>query len=115
MASDLEKMGKDHRKAEEDYLENQQRMFEVRRIQRDGINSVEELLLYVTDVIASVKHSEDLARQNDNGIVYSEAIGIRREMEKLLNLVLMDGTALKSIDGTEEAHRANNKGDEAYQ
>lgn len=114
LETDLEKMNKDRRKAEEEYLDSQQQMLEVRRIQRDGISNVEELILYVTNVIESVKHSEDLARQHDNHIVYSEAVGIRREMEKFLNLVFKDGTAVESIDGTEEAHRANNEGKEGY-
>ena len=114
MTSDLEKMGKDRRKAEEAYLENQQRILEVQRIQRDGINTIEELLLYITNVIESVKHSEDLARQNDNNIVYSEAIGIRREMEKLLILIFGGGAKEETTDGTEEAHRTNNNGEEGY-
>lgn len=117
MESDLDKMNKDRRKAEEAYLESQQIMLEIRRIQRDGITNPEELILYVSDVIESVKHSEDLARQHDNHIVYSEAVGIRREMEKLLALILKDGSAAKSmevVDGTEEAHRENNKGEEGY-
>lgn len=114
LVSDLEKMKKDRRKAEEEYLDSQQRMLEVRRIQRDGINNVDELILYVMDVIESVEHSEDLAREHDNHIVYSEAVGIRREMGKFLNLVLKDGTALESMDGTEENHRVNNEGEEGY-
>lgn len=115
VSSDLEKMNKDRRKAEEAYLESQTRMLEVRRIQRDGIKNVEELVLYVSDVIGSVKHSEDLARERNNNIVYSEAVGIRREMEKLLKLLLRDGAALESMDGTEEKHRENNEGEEGYQ
>ena len=114
VASDLEKMGKDRRRAEEEYLESQQAKLEMARIQREGISNVEELSRYITDVIESVKHSEDLARLNNNPIVYSEAIGIRREMEKLLDLVLMDGTTMGQIDGTEEAHRAKNPGEEGY-
>lgn len=113
--SDLERMNKDRRKAEEEYLENQEMMLEVQRIRRDGITSVDELVLYVTDVITSVTHSEDLARQHDNHIVYSEAVGIRREMVKLLGLVLKDGTAMEQLDGTEKLHREKNTGDEAYQ
>ena len=110
--SDLEKMNKDRRKAEEEYLDSQQAMLEVRRIQRDGISNVEELILYVSDVIGGVTHAEDIARANNNSIIYSEAVGIRREMAKLLDLVLKDGTAL---DGSEEYHRANNEGEEGYQ
>lgn len=113
---DLEKMNKDRRKAEEEYLESRERTLEIERIKKEGITSVENLVLYVTDVIESVKHSEDLARMQNNPIVYSEAIGIRREMEKLFNLIFMDGTAAEKIDleGTEEAHREKNKGEEGY-
>lgn len=112
--SDLEKMNKDRRKAEEAYLESRDMVLEIERIKRDGISNVEELTVYIADVVKSVKHSEDLARMSNNAIVYSEAIGIRREMEKLLNLIFLDGTALENLDGTEEAHRAENDGDEAY-
>jgi hypothetical protein len=112
--SDLEKMNKDRRRAEEEYLDAQTQMLEIRRIQRDGINNVEELVLYVGDVIQSVQHAEDVARQHNNHIVYSEAIGIRREMSKLFDLILKDGTAAEQIDGTEEAHRVNNEGEEGY-
>ena len=117
VVSDLGKMNKDRRKAEEEYLDSQQQMLEIRRIMRDGITNVDELLLYVSDVILSVTHSEDLARTGNNPIVYSEAIGIRREMTKLLELVLKDGTAIpmEEVDGTEEAHREKNTGEEAYQ
>ena len=113
--SDLEKMNKDRRKAEEAYLESQERMLEIERIKKEGISGVEDLVFYIDDVIESVKHSEDLARMQNNPIVYSEAIGIRREMEKLLTLVFTDGTAIEQIDGTEEAHRESNTGEEAYQ
>ena len=113
--SDLEKMNRDRRKAEEEYLDSQAQMLEVSRITRDGISNVDELILYVADVIQSVAHSEDVARASNNDIVYSEAIGIRREMTKLLELLLMNGTAEQSVeDGTEEAHRANNEGEEGY-
>ena len=115
--SDLEKMNKDRRKAEEEYLDSQQRMLEVKRIMRDGITNVDELILYVADVIQGVTHSEDLARASNNGIVYSEAIGIRREMTKLLELILKDGSAIPvdEVDGTELNHRSNNEGEEGYQ
>lgn len=115
LESSLEKMNKDRRKAEEEYLEGQTRMLEIQRIKRDGINNGEELVMYAEDVILSVMHSEDLARQHDNHIVYSESIGIRREMQKLLNLVRMVGVELEEIDGTEEKHRVNNNGEEGYQ
>ena len=115
VASDLEKMNKDRRKAEEEYLESQERMLEVQRIKREGISCVEDLITYSFDVVESVKHSEDLARMQNNAIVYSEAIGIRREMEKLLDLIFLDGTATEAIDGSEEKHREENDGGEAYQ
>lgn len=115
VASDLEKMGKDRRRAEEEYLEAKEQKLEIQRIQREGITNVEDLVAYVGRVIEEVKHSETVARLSNNPIVYSEAIGIRREMEKLLDLVLMDGTAMGQIDGTEEAHRQKNNGEEGYQ
>ena len=115
MVSDLEKMNKDRRKAEEVYLAGQKRMLEMQRIIRDGITKVEELVLYVNDVIASVSHDEDVARTQNNSIVYSEAIGIRREFSKLLNLVTKDKMTKEKIDGTEEKHRLNNEGEEGYQ
>lgn len=116
--SDLEKMNRDRRKAEEAYVEHRDTMLEVRRIMRDGINCVEELVLYLDAAIQDSKHFEDLARAGNNSIMYSEAVGIKREFEKLLNLILMDGSAgqkiLEETDGTEEAHRANNRGEEGY-
>lgn len=118
MVSDLERMNKDRRKAEEEYLDDQQRKLEVRRIMRDGIVCVEELLLYTEAVVTDANHYEDLARASNNNIMYSEAVGIKREFRKLLNLLLIDGNVAEhikeNIDGTEEAHRANNKGEEAY-
>ena len=117
VVSDLEKMNKDRRRAEEEYLESQQAKLEMVRIQREGISNVTELLKYIEDVIESVKHSEDLARLNNNPIVYSEAIGIKREFEKLGNLVVMDGSAMEVVDENEgeRQHRANNEGEEGYQ
>ena len=116
--SDLEKMNKDRRKAEEEYVKHKDTMLEVRRIMKDGINCVEELVLYVDAAIQDAKHFEDLARAGNNSIMYSEAVGIKREFEKLLNLVLMDGSASQKImeetDGTEEKHRRENEGEEAY-
>ena len=114
MVSDLERMNKDRRRAEEEYLENQQRMLEVKRIMRDGITNVDELLLYVADVVLSITHSEDLARVSNNSIVYSEAVGIRREMTKLLELVLKGRSAMEDIVSSEERHRTNNDGGESY-
>ena len=115
--SDLEKMNKDRRRAEKEYLYGQEQMLEVRRIMEDGISNVDELILYVADVIDGVARSEDLARANNNSIVYSEAVGIRREFTKLLELVLKDGTAIpmEETDGTEEKFREENEGTEGYQ
>jgi hypothetical protein len=113
--SDLEKMTAERKKAEAEYLESQQDMLNVRRIMRQGIGNVEDLLSYVVACIEDAKHMEDLARERNNPILYSETIAIRREFTKLLDLVLMDGSAEKILDGTEEAHRENNTGEEAYQ
>lgn len=112
--SDLEKMNKDRGKAEEEYLDSQERKLEWMRIQREGIGGVEDLVLYLVETIEAVEHSEDLGRLGNNPIVYSEAIGIKREMKKLLRLVIMDGSAQEVIDGTEEKHREENDGDEGY-
>ncbi|MCK4636915.1 MAG: polyprenyl synthetase family protein, partial [Methanomicrobia archaeon] len=60
--SDLEKMNKDRRRAEEEYLKSQEGVLEVKRIQREGIQSPEDLLMYITAVIEDAKHSEDMAR-----------------------------------------------------
>jgi hypothetical protein len=117
VVSDMEKMNKDRRRAEEEYLESQQQKLEVLRIKEDGIGNVDDLLTYIVEVIEDVKKSEDIARMANNGIIYSEAIGIRREFAKLLELVTKDGTAIpmEEVDGTEEKFRAENSGEEAYQ
>ena len=118
VTSDLEKMGKDRRKAEEEYLEHRDYMLEVKRIENEGISDVNELLTYLVAVIEGVEHSEDLARAANNAIVYSEAIGIKREMQKIVKLVMKSGTVTEqgeSEGGTEESHRAENDGQEAYQ
>lgn len=111
---DLEKMNKDRRKAEEAYLESVEKKLEVERIKRDGISNAEDLVIYISDVVESVQHSEDLARMNNNPIVYSEAIGIRREMNKLFLLLMRDEAPEEVMDGTEEAHREKNDGEEGY-
>jgi hypothetical protein len=115
--SDLEKMTAERKKAEAEYLESQQNMLNVRRILREGIANVEDLIQYLVACIEDAKHMEDLARERNNAILYSETVGIRREFVKLLKLVLMDGTASppEEVDGTEEAHRAKNEGEESYQ
>lgn len=112
--TDLERMDADRRKAEEAYLESQQNMLNVKRIMREGISDVEDLLAYLVACIEDAKHMEDIARERNNNILYSETIGIRREFVKLLELVLMDGTALEDVEGTEEHHRAENEGEEGY-
>ena len=112
--SDLEKMNAERRKAEEAYLESQQDMLNVRRILREGIGNVEDLLQYLVACIEDAKHMEDIARERNNTILYSETIAIRREFTKLLDLVMMDGSAEEAIDGTEEKHRGENDGNESY-
>lgn len=112
--TDLEKMYKDRRKAEEAYLKSMEQKLEIERIKKEGISGVEDLVFYINEIIGSVMHSEDLARMQNNSLVYSEAIGIRREMEKLLNLIFMDGTDVEKIEGTEEKFRKENDGYEGY-
>ena len=110
--TDLEKMNKDRARAEQEHMEQKEEVTEVFRIMREGISGVEELLIYLAACIKDAKHVEDIARASNNNIMYSEAIGIRREFSKLMELVLKDGTA---VDGTEEAHRVKNEGEEGYQ
>ena len=112
--SDLEKMNQDRRRAEEEYLASQEEGIEMERIRNEGISNVDDLVLYVEKAIEDIIHSEDLARLGNNPIIYSEAIGIRREFVKLLNLIFKDGTAMEEIDGTEEKHREENDGNEGY-
>ena len=115
VVSDLEKMNKDRARAEQEYMEQKEELTEVFRIMREGISDAEELLTYLSACIKDARHMEDVARASNNNILYSEAIAIRREMTKLLELLLMNGTAEQSVeDGTEEAHRANNEGEEGY-
>ena len=113
--SDLEKMTEERKKAESEYLESQQMVLNVKRIMREGISGVEDLVLYLTACISDVKHMEDLARRQNNTILYSETIAIRREFGKLLRLVMMDGSAQETVDGSEESHREKNTGEEGYQ
>ena len=112
--TDLEKINAERRKAEAEYLDAQQDMLNVRRIMREGIGNVEDLLSYLVACIEDAKHMEDLARERNNTILYSETIAIRREFTKLVDLVLMDGSAEEVIDGTEEKHREENDGNESY-
>ena len=113
--TDLEKMSAERKKAEAEYLDSQQDMLNVKRIMREGINNVEDLVKYLVACIKDAKHMEDLARASNNNIMYSETVGIRREFLKLLKLVFLDGTAKEAMDGTEEKHRAENSGEEGYQ
>lgn len=116
--SDLEKMNKSREEQAKAYMEKKEQMLEVYRITREGISNVEELVTYLVACIEDAEHMEDISRKENNNIMYSETIAIRREFTKLLKLMLMDGTAdqkIEDIDGTEEAHRANSEGEEAYQ
>jgi hypothetical protein len=115
--SDLEKMNKDRAKAEAEYAEQKEEVTEVFRIMREGIQNDEELVTYLVACIKDAKHMEDVARAKNNNIVYSEAIGIKREFTKLLKLLMIEGEeeeAPEDVDGTEEKHRANNEGEEGY-
>jgi hypothetical protein len=112
--SDLEKMNKDRAKAEAEYAEQKEELAEVFRIMREGIKTDEELVTYIVACINDAKHAEDLARQANNNIMYSEAVGIRREFTKLLKLLMAEEEEGEPEDGTEESHRINNEGDESY-
>jgi hypothetical protein len=59
---------------------------------------------------------EDLARASNNNILYSEAVGIRREFSKLVKLLLKgeEEEDLEGVDGTEEKFREENDGNESY-
>ena len=118
VASDLEKMNKDRRRAEEEYLEHKNFKLEIARIQKEGIAEWDDLINYLAGVIEDVKHSEDIARLSNNSIVYSEAIGIRREFVKLLQLLALAESKAEEepeeVDGSEEHHRKHNGGEEGY-
>ena len=109
--SDLEKMKKDRRRAEEEYLNSMNRRLEVERITREGIKTQDELILYLQEGIENVKLSEDAARLSNNAIVYSESIAIKREFRKLLSLIMFPEVEAETA---EEIHRQNTTGDEAY-
>jgi len=96
-------------------------VLDIHRMLKEGIQSVEELFKYLVFCIDDCKHMEDRARDTNNNIIYSEAIGIRREFTKLLKLLLIPGDEEEEEeeeggeeDGTEEGHRANNDGSEGY-
>ena len=114
--SDLERMNKDRARAEQEYAEQKEEVMEVFRIMREGINNMDELLIYLVACIKDAKHMEDVAREGNNNIMYSETVGIRREFSKLLKLLVMNEGEenLEEVDGTEEKHRANNEGEEGY-
>jgi len=116
--SDLEKMNKDRAKAEAEYMEQREEVLDIHRMLKEGIQNTDELLRYLVFCINDCKQMEDLARKENNNIIYSEAIGIRREFTKLLKLLMIPENIMEGDeeeDGTEEAHRANNDGSEAYQ
>ena len=115
--SDLEKMNKDRAKAEKEYMEQREEMLDIHRMFEEGIADGDELLRYLAFCINDCKQMEDIARKDNNNIIYSEAIGIRREFTKLLKLLLIPDDVMEveeGEDGTEEAHRANNDGGEGY-
>ena len=117
--SDLEKMNKDRAKAEEEYLDKRDAVLEVNRIINEGIVDFSELVDYLIFAIEDCKHMEDMARAGNNTIAYSESIGIRRELTKLMLLLGKGGEKLEREDveaehSGEAEHRANNDGDEAY-
>ncbi|MCK4307580.1 hypothetical protein KAW50_05070 [candidate division WOR-3 bacterium] len=113
--SDLEKMNKDRAIAEAEYAAQKEEVTEVFRIMREGIQNDEELVTYLVACINDAKHVEDVARQSNNTIMYSEAVGIRREFVKLLKLMMIEEDEKpEDIDGTEEKHRLENDGEEGY-
>jgi hypothetical protein len=115
--SDLEKMNKDRTRAEQEYMEQKEELTEVFRMMREGIKDGDELLTYLIACIKDAKHVEDVARKSNNTIMYSEAVGIKREFSKLLKLLVMNNEEEENpeeVDGTEEKHRAENNGEEGY-
>jgi len=113
--SDLEKMNKDRAKAEAEYMEQREEVLDVHRMLREGIQTTDELLRYLLFCINDCKQMEDLARKDNNNIVYSEAVGIRREFSKLLKLLLLtNGEEEVDENEGEAVHRENNDGMEGY-
>ena len=91
-------------------------VIEVFRIIREGITSFEELVDYILFVIKSAEEGEDQARMANNNIMYSEMIALRREFNKLMELLAKGGEKVEAeqeIAG-EATHRENNEGMEAY-
>ena len=117
--SDLEKMNKNREQAAREYLEGKKETLEVFRIIREGITSFEELVDYVVFAIKDAEHGEDQARMANNNIMYSEMIAVRREFNKLMELLAKGGEKVEAEQVEEEnageaAHREGNDGLEAY-
>lgn len=114
--SDLEKMNRDRRKAEEAYLANQQAVLNVHRIIKEGIDNTDDLVDYLVFGIEDAKVMEDAGRKANNSIVYAEAIAVRREFGKLIDLLAKAGERAdeEAEHGGERKHRENNEGDESY-
>ena len=113
--SDLDRMNKDRARAEQEYMKQREDVLNIHRMLKEGIVDGGELFEYLVFCVNDCKHMEDKAREGNNSIIYSEAIGIRREFTKLLKLLSMAKPVEESKEsGTEAAHRVNNTGDEAY-
>ena len=114
--TDLEKMNKDREQAAMEYLEGKKETLEVFRIIREGITSFEELVDYVVFAIKDAEHGEDQARITNNNIMYSEMIAVRREFNKLMELLAKGGEKFEAEEENagEAAHREENDGLEAY-
>lgn len=114
--SDLEKMNKDRRRAEEEYLASQEKMLNTHRIIKEGIMSPQDLIDYLEFGVMDARAMEDKGRATNNLIMYSEAIAVRREFGKVLNLLYRGGEKLKmeAENGGEITHREKNGGMEGY-
>jgi len=82
------------RKAEEAEAE----MKEVERIQVEGIKTFDELVFYIRKTIQGAGNYEVQARDMNNTIMYAEAIGVKREMKNLLNLILKGDEEDKKLE-----------------
>ena len=111
VVSDLEKMKADRKRAEEEYLNSMNQRLEVQRLTQEGIVTRDELITYLREVIEEANHIEDAARLSNNTIVYCECIGIRREMRKLLSLIMLPEVQEETA---EEQHRQNTDGGMSY-
>jgi hypothetical protein len=114
--SDLEKMNKSREEQAKAFMEQKEETLEVFRITQEGINGTEELLTYLVACVKDAAHMEDIARSNNNSIMYSEAVAVRREFSKLLKLLFMNTEEenFEETDGTEENFRKENEGKEGY-